>query len=54
MIVCWRTVHVPADQRPAFIRWIDDNAALRLEHGAHAAHHRSITKHRSEDQADLC
>jgi hypothetical protein len=33
MIVCWRTVRVPAEQRDAFIAWIDDNAQLRQAHG---------------------
>lgn len=26
-------MHVPADQRPAFLSWIDDNQALRRQHG---------------------
>ncbi len=33
MIVCWRTVRVPRSERDAFIAGIDDNAALRQEHG---------------------
>jgi heme-degrading monooxygenase HmoA len=33
MIVCWRTVRVPADQRVAFLDWIEENAAVRRAHG---------------------
>src|SRR5215210_5266478 len=33
MIVCWRTVRVPAGQLDAFVGWIDANGALRREHG---------------------
>ena len=33
MIVCWRTVRVPSSQRKAFIQWINDNGALRQQHG---------------------
>jgi quinol monooxygenase YgiN len=33
MIVCWRTVHVAHSERDAFIAWIDENAAVRREHG---------------------
>lgn len=33
MIVCWRTVRVPRSEREGFIAWIDDNAAVRREHG---------------------
>ena len=33
MIVCLRTVRVPADQRRAFLSWIDDNSEVRRRHG---------------------
>src|SRR6266508_2947126 len=33
MIVCSRTVRVPADQRKPFIEWINSNAGLRQQHG---------------------
>ena len=33
MIVCWRTVRVPSNERDAFFAWIDDNAAVRRSHG---------------------
>ena len=33
MILCWRTIRVPHSERERFIAWIDDNAALRREHG---------------------
>jgi hypothetical protein len=33
VIICWRTVRVPTDQRSAFIAWINENAELRLAHG---------------------
>ncbi len=33
VIVCLRTVRIPADQRQRFLEWIDDNADLRRRHG---------------------
>ena len=33
MIVCWRTVSVPDDERTRFLDWIEENRALRQEHG---------------------
>lgn len=33
MILCLRTVRVPADQRRPFLKWIDENAELRRQHG---------------------
>ena len=33
MIVCWRTVRVPRSERESFIEWINDNSALRQQHG---------------------
>jgi hypothetical protein len=33
MILCLRTVRVPADQQQQFLAWIDDNAGLRQQHG---------------------
>ncbi|MBW3627214.1 MAG: antibiotic biosynthesis monooxygenase [Actinobacteria bacterium] len=33
MILCLRTVRVPADQRRRFLEWIDENAELRRQHG---------------------
>ena len=33
MILCLRTVRIPADQRQRFLAWIDDNAELRRRHG---------------------
>jgi hypothetical protein len=33
MIVCWRTVRVPQEGRPRFLAWIEENRALRQEHG---------------------
>ena len=33
MIVCWRTVDVPDDERAGFLAWIDENRKLRQEHG---------------------
>jgi hypothetical protein len=33
MILCWRTVRVPTEQRQAFLDWIDENGPLRREHG---------------------
>jgi hypothetical protein len=33
MILCLRTVRVPADQQQQFLAWIDDNAGLRRQHG---------------------
>jgi hypothetical protein len=33
MIVCWRTVRVPKEERARFLAWIEENRALREEHG---------------------
>jgi len=33
MIVCLRTVAVPADVRPRYLEWIADGRAVRQEHG---------------------
>ena len=33
MIVCWRTVRVPEEQRARFLAWIEENRALREERG---------------------
>ena len=33
MILCLRTVRVPADRRRQFLQWIDENADLRRRHG---------------------
>jgi hypothetical protein len=33
MIVCWRTVRVPEKERTRFVAWIEENRALRQEHG---------------------
>ncbi|HYL52791.1 MAG TPA: antibiotic biosynthesis monooxygenase [Acidimicrobiia bacterium] len=33
MIVCWRTVAVPDDERAQFLAWIDENRAVREAHG---------------------
>ena len=33
MIVCLRTVGVPADIRDRYLRWIDDGRAVREAHG---------------------
>src|SRR5438045_101907 len=33
MVVCWRTVRVPRSERERFIAWIDDNGAVRRQHG---------------------
>ena len=33
MILCWRTVRVPSDERQAFIDWIDHNGPVRRQHG---------------------
>ena len=33
MIACWRTVSVPDDERTRFLSWIEENRALRQEHG---------------------
>ena len=33
MIVCWRTVVVPDEQRDRFLAWIEENRAVREEHG---------------------
>lgn len=33
MIVCWRTVRVPGDSRAPFLEWIEENRAIREEHG---------------------
>jgi hypothetical protein len=33
MIVCLRTVEVPADERAGFLAWIDENRPLREAHG---------------------
>jgi len=33
MIVCLRTVRVPAAERARFLAWIDENRDLREEHG---------------------
>ena len=33
MIVCWRTVAVPGDQRERFLSWIEENRTLREAHG---------------------
>jgi len=33
MIVCWRTVEVPVEESDRFLAWIDENRALRQEHG---------------------
>jgi hypothetical protein len=33
VILCLRTVHVPADRRRQFLLWIDENADLRRRHG---------------------
>ena len=33
MIVCWRTVAVPDDQRDGFLSWIDENRQVRETHG---------------------
>jgi hypothetical protein len=33
VILCLRTVRVPADQRERVLAWIDENAELRRQHG---------------------
>jgi Antibiotic biosynthesis monooxygenase len=33
MIVCWRSVHVPPEQRERFHAWILENRAVREQHG---------------------
>lgn len=33
MILCLRTVRVASDQRQRLLAWIDENAALRRQHG---------------------
>lgn len=33
MIVCLRTLDVPPQERDRFLGWIDDNRAVREEHG---------------------
>jgi hypothetical protein len=33
MIVCWRTVRVPEGERHPFVAWIEENRALRQDHG---------------------
>jgi antibiotic biosynthesis monooxygenase (ABM) superfamily enzyme len=33
VILCLRTVRVPADRRRQFLQWIDENADLRRRHG---------------------
>jgi antibiotic biosynthesis monooxygenase (ABM) superfamily enzyme len=33
VILCLRTVRVPADRRRQFLEWIDENADLRRRHG---------------------
>lgn len=33
MIMCLRTVKVPAEQRSGFLAWIDDNGEVRRGHG---------------------
>ena len=33
MIVCLRTVRVPEDERSRFLVWIEENRALRQDHG---------------------
>ena len=33
MIVCLRTVTVPADERSRYLQWIADGRALREQHG---------------------
>ena len=33
MIVCLRTVDVPPTERDRFLEWIDENRAIRQEHG---------------------
>ena len=33
MIVCWRTVRIPAAQRERFQAWIQANRAVRQQHG---------------------
>ncbi len=33
MIVCWRTVEAPSDQRERFLTWIDENRPVREDHG---------------------
>jgi len=33
VIVCWRTVQVPAEQRERFVAWIEENRLVREEHG---------------------
>ena len=36
MIVCLRTVDVPATEREGFLAWIDENRELRQAHGIQA------------------
>jgi antibiotic biosynthesis monooxygenase (ABM) superfamily enzyme len=33
VILCLRTVRVPADRRAQFLQWIDENADVRRQHG---------------------
>src|SRR5438309_9632277 len=33
MIVCWRTAHVPPQQRERFLAWIEENRQVREDHG---------------------
>ena len=33
MIVCWRSVAVPDEQRARFLAWIEENRAVREAHG---------------------
>lgn len=33
MIFCLRTVNVPTDERGRFLEWIEENRAVREEHG---------------------
>ena len=33
MIVCWRTITVPDEQRDRYLAWIEENRAVREAHG---------------------
>ena len=33
MIVCWRTVAIPDDERARYLAWIEENRAVRVAHG---------------------